>query len=76
MTINLLTYNRPMLFVVSDLHEQMKPAESLEPPIEPQAIVTKDPVVAFSEAKLYKKLFDKLKGTLAHFLYLGKDILR
>lgn len=61
-----------MINTVSDLHGVVTPVESIEPPIQPQKVVRPDPVIIQVEAQLYKKLFDKLKGILAHILYLGK----
>lgn len=57
---------------MSDLHGQVKPAESLEPPIMPQKVKRPDPTIAYSEAKLYQKLFVKMKDTFVHLMYLGK----
>lgn len=61
-----------MINTVSDLHEQVKPVEAREPPIRPQKVPRPKPIVVQSEAKLYKKLFDKLKGVLAHIMYLSE----
>ena len=58
-------------FAVSKLHGEVKPAESREPPIKPQTIERADPVQLYTDAKLYKKLFNKMKGTMTHLLYLG-----
>lgn len=57
---------------VSELHGTVRPVESVEPPIKPQKIEKPNPVVIQSEAKLYKKLWNKLRGTLAHLAYLGE----
>ena len=59
-------------FTVSKLHGEVKPAESREPPVKPQTIERADPVQLYTDAKLYKKLFNKMKGTMTHLLYLGQ----
>ena len=64
-----------MIKTVSDLHGQVKPVESMEPPIKPQKVPKPDPSLVQTEAKLYKKLFDKLKGVIAHLLYLRKCLV-
>ncbi|XP_067950294.1 uncharacterized protein [Watersipora subatra] len=60
-----------LINTVSDLHGQVKPVESREPPVRPQNIEVPDLTSTLSEARLYQKLFGKLKGTLAHLLYLA-----
>ena len=64
-----------MIKTVSDLHGQVKPVESMEPPIKPQKVPKPDPSLVQTEAKLYKKLFDKLKGVIAHLLYLSRCLV-
>lgn len=61
-------------FTVSDLHGQVFPPKSVEPPIVPQTVETPDTVTQFTEAKLQQKLFAKLKGIIIHLLYLGKAV--
>ena len=58
---------------VSDLHQEILPPESKEPPVVPQAIEKADPYVTYTNAKLYEKLFSKLKHTGVHLLYLGTN---
>lgn len=60
---------------VSDLHGFVKPAESTEPPVKPQKVVRPNPVVVVKEARLYRRLFDRLKGIITHLLYLGEFII-
>jgi len=56
---------------VSDLYPNVKPKDSKEPPIIPQKMEVKDPVVMYTEARLHEKLFAKLKGIIIHIAYLG-----
>lgn len=56
---------------VSDFHNSRLPIESIEPPIKPQNIERQDPIIVQSEARLHKRLWDRLKRIFTHVLYLG-----
>lgn len=56
---------------VSDFHGSIIPIESMEPPIRPQKIVGCDPMIVQSEARLHKRLGDRMKGIFSHLVYLG-----
>ena len=60
------------VFVVSDLYGKKTPVESVEPPVEPQKIKKVNMVQTHTDARMHKKLFDKMKDTLTHLMYLGK----
>lgn len=59
--------------LVSDLYGEIQPPTSKEPPVVPQKIEKSDLKTTYSEAKLYKKVMAKLKGTAIHLIYLGKN---
>jgi len=61
-------------FLVSELYDSKQKLKRIrEPPITPQKIEKADPVVVYTEAKLHKRLLEKLKNVGIQILYLGKS---
>ena len=63
-----------LTITVSDLHGEVKPVEAAEPPVKPQPTEIPSPEKLHAEAKVFRKLSDRMKGVVTHFLYLGMYI--
>ena len=57
------------VFTVTDIYGKKTLGESVEPPAETQKIKK---VQTYPDARMHKNLFDQMKGTLTHLLYVGK----